>query len=80
MEAIRQIVTIPATRELRIQLPEEALAHQEAEVIVLFKSAPAGFDEKIKAIQEAASDELFLGDLKEIAEDFEYVDFEESRL
>jgi hypothetical protein len=50
------------------------------ETVGLFKLAPASFDEKIKAVREAASDELFLVDLKEVTEDFEHIDFEESRL
>lgn len=40
MRAVRQLVTVPASRELRIQLPEEAAPHEEAEVIVLFKLTP----------------------------------------
>jgi hypothetical protein len=74
MQAVRQIVTVPASRELRIQLPEDAQPHEEAEVIVLFKRSPSGADEKLAAIREAAQDEMFLADLNEVAEDFRYAD------
>jgi hypothetical protein len=33
-------------------------------------------DERLKMMQEAMNDELFLADLEEIAEDFRYADFE----
>ncbi|MCI0490883.1 MAG: hypothetical protein L0229_30185 [Blastocatellia bacterium] len=76
MEAIKQTVIVPATRELCIQLPEAAIAHEEAEVIVLFKSRRDDFGEKIEAIRQAANDEIFL----EVAQDFEYSDRDESGL
>jgi hypothetical protein len=68
MRAVRQIVTVPASRELRIQLPEEAAPHEEAEVIVLFRRD--GADDRVRAMREAMSDELFLADLVEVGEDF----------
>jgi hypothetical protein len=77
MQAVRHIVTVPDSRELRIQLPEEATPHEEAEVIVLFKRSPTGTDEKLAAMREAAQDELFLADLNEVAEDFQYADEDE---
>ena len=77
MRAVRQIVTVPASRELRIQLPEEATPHEEAEVIVLFKRSAAGAGDKLTAMREAARDELFLADLSEVAEDFAHADEDE---
>ncbi|HEX8687054.1 MAG TPA: hypothetical protein VF654_11145 [Pyrinomonadaceae bacterium] len=77
MRAVRKIVTVPASRELRIQLPEEAAPHEEAEVIILFKRSAAGADDKLSAMREAASDELFLADLAEVAEDFARADEDE---
>jgi hypothetical protein len=75
MRAVRQTVIVPASRELRIQLPEEAAPHEEAEVIVLFKRSAA--DDKLRAMREAMSDELFLADLNEVDEDFRHADEEE---
>ena len=75
MRAVRHIVTVPASRELRIQLPEEAAPHEEAEVIVLFRRN--GTDDKLRSMREAMSDELFLADLNAVAEDFRHVDEDE---
>ena len=49
-------------------------------MIVLFKSKAASFDEKINALRQAATDEMFLADLREVARDFEYADRDESGL
>lgn len=76
MEVFKQIITVPADRELRIKLPDEAAANEEAEIIVLFKSASVTLEEKLAAMQEAASDELYLADLNEANEDFKYADAE----
>ena len=77
MRAVRHIVTVPDSRELRIQLPKEATPNEEAEVIVLFKRSLTDADEKLAAMREAARDELFLTDLNEVAEDFQYADEDE---
>lgn len=77
MQAIKQTVIVPPSRELHIKLPEEAVAYQEAEVIVIFKSAAQSQDEKLAAMRAAANDELFLADLRETMSDFEYADREE---
>ncbi len=74
MQAIKQTVTVPATRELHIKLPDEAAAHEEAEVIVLFKSTSPASDERLAAMRAAMSDELFLSDLTETMEDFQHAD------
>jgi hypothetical protein len=76
MEAFKQIITVPASRELRIQLPDAAAADEEAEVIVLFKPTPASIEKKLAVMREAASDELYLADLNEATEDFKYTDAE----
>ena len=75
MRAFRHVVTVPASRELRIQLPEDAAPHEEAEVIVLFKRSSSA--DKLNAMREAAHDELFLADLNEVAEDFRHADEDE---
>jgi hypothetical protein len=38
-----------------------------------------GADGKLQAMREAMNDELFLGDLREVMDDFRYVDAEETR-
>lgn len=78
MEAIRQTVTIPANRNIVIQLPETAGVNEEAEIIILFKhSQKKSYAEKLAELQQAGNDPLFLADLHEIAEDFRYIDQEE---
>ena len=77
MQVVKQIVTVPPSRELRIQLPEEAAAHEEAEVIVRFKSSQASSSDKLDAMREAATDPLYLADLNEVAEDFQHADRDE---
>jgi len=42
------------------------------------KSPDNGQDIKFQAMQEAMNDELFLGDLREVMEDFRHVDAEET--
>lgn len=76
MEAFKKIVTVPASRELRIQLPDAAALDEEAEVIVLFKPASANLEDKLAAMREAASDELYLADMNEATEDFKDADAE----
>jgi hypothetical protein len=80
MQVVKQIITVPPSRELRIQLPAEAAAHEEAEVIVLFKSWQAGSTDKIAAMREAAIDPLYLADLNEVVEDFQDADRDEHAL
>ncbi|MBA3711818.1 MAG: hypothetical protein H0W76_05115 [Pyrinomonadaceae bacterium] len=76
MRAIKQTVTVPVSRELNIKLPEEAIAHEEAEIIVLFKSVASSPDDKFTAMESAMSDKMFLADLHEAMGDFEHADSE----
>jgi hypothetical protein len=76
MRALKQIIEVPANRELHIQLPAEAVAHEKAEVIILFQSAPQNLPDKLTVMREAMNDPLFLADLNEVAEDFRHIDAE----
>lgn len=76
MQALKQIVTVPETRELLIKLPADAVPQEEAEVIVLFKSNEAELNANLAAMREAGKDEMFLADLEEAMEDFHHVDIE----
>jgi hypothetical protein len=69
MQVIKQTIKVPAGRQLRIQLPEEAMASEDAEVIVLFNASPVSRDQRFAAMREAANDPLFLADLNEVMED-----------
>ena len=72
MQAVKQQVRIPASRELRIQLPTDALAETEAEVIVLFQTLPATPADELAEMREAMSDPLFVADLREVMDDFQH--------
>ncbi len=72
MEAIKRTVIVPPSRELSVKLPKEAIAHQEAEVIVLFKSEAQLQDDRLVAMQAAMNDELFLADLRETFDMFNF--------
>lgn len=74
MQVIKRIVKVPADRLLHIELPEDALADEEAEVIVLFNALPSSQEEKLAAMQEAIKDPLYLADLDEAMGDFQYAD------
>lgn len=76
MQALRQIMEIPANRELVIRLPDETLAHDRAEVIILFKLRHDDDSDKMAAMREAMNDPLFLADMNEVMEDFRYADAE----
>lgn len=76
MEVIKQTVAVPPSREIRIQLPDEAAENELAEVVVRFKSSPQN-EEKFAAMREAATDETFLEDLRAAMSDYERADFED---
>ena len=76
MQAIKQTMTVPTSRELIIHLPSEAAAHGKAEVIVLFPTSAEKAPDKLSIMKEAMSDQLFLADLNEVMQDFRYVDAE----
>jgi hypothetical protein len=77
MDALKQFVRVPASRELSIRLPENAIANEEAEVTVLFKSQTPSYDEKLKAMEAAIRDDLFVADLRDTMIDFEHADYAE---
>lgn len=75
MQALKQILEIPANRELVIQLPAEALAHKKVEVIVLFQPQ-SGYAAKQVMMREAMNDPMFLADMDEAMEGFTHADTE----
>ncbi len=77
MEAIKQIVRTPKNHEIRIKIPDHVPENDPVEIIIFFRKKPEDYDKKIDELRSAMKDELFLSDLREIAEDFENIDFEE---
>ncbi len=75
MEAVKQIIRIPKSHEIKIKVPPELPENETVEVILITKKQ-VSFKDKIGKLKKAAKDKLFLEDLKEISEDFKAVDFE----
>jgi len=76
MDAIRHTVRIPSSREIRIQLPETVRVNDKADVIVLLRSRSKAAQSKIKLMAQAAKDEAFQEDVRQVCQDFESVDSE----
>jgi hypothetical protein len=72
MEAIRQKLRIPKSREIKIKIPQYIPANQIAEVILLLNRETK--ESKINELMEAANDPVFMNDIYEIAEDFKEID------
>ena len=76
MEAIKQIVRIPKDHEIWIKIPQYVPENETVEVILIIKKRPDSFKQKIEELKEAVKDNLFLGDLIDVSEDFMAVDSE----
>ena len=76
MEAIKQIVRIPKNHEVKIKVPPYLPENEIMEVILIARRSTDSFEEKIEELRESTKDNLFLEDLKTIANDFEKVDLE----
>jgi len=76
MEAIKQIVRIPKDHEIGIKIPQYVPENETVEVILIIKKRPDSFKQKIEELKEAVKDNLFLGDLIDVSEDFMAVDSE----
>jgi hypothetical protein len=76
MNAIRQIIRIPKSHEIKIQLPKEIPENDIAEVILLIRKSSIPFHEKLDEMKKAANDPLFMADLQKVSEDFEAIDEE----
>ena len=73
MEAMKQIVRTPANHEIRIAIPPDVQKDEPIEVIVIMRKKDA-FKQKIRLLQSAMQNEVFLRDLQEVAQDFESFD------
>ncbi|MGE5344186.1 MAG: hypothetical protein ACM3SY_22190 [Candidatus Omnitrophota bacterium] len=76
MEAIRQIVRIPKSHEIKIKIPDYIEEDELMEVLLLVKTGKKSFKDKILDLKEAAKDADFMKDLETINRDFEYADLE----
>lgn len=73
MKAIKKIVRIGKEREIKIQIPPFVAENQLIEVILIIEEEET---KKIDELKQAMSDKLFLEDLREIEQDFQYIDSE----
>ena len=72
MEAIRQRVKIPKSREIIIKIPQYIPDNEIAEVILLLNRETK--QSKISRLKKAVNDPVFMNDMNELAEDFEEID------
>jgi hypothetical protein len=79
MDAIKQIVRIPSSHEIKIKIPEHIAENELMEVILLIKSKKRSFGDKINQLKEAVKDPMFLADMNAVNQDFEYADLERWR-
>ncbi|MDQ3089139.1 MAG: hypothetical protein M3Q78_11165 [Acidobacteriota bacterium] len=77
MEAIKQTVTVPNNREVTVKFPKTAIPNETAEIIILFRGKKS-LESKLAEMDLAAKDDLYLADIKEIQNDFQFADFEVS--
>ena len=71
---VKQQIRIPQDHELRVRLPQNAVAETVAVVTVQYQVA---LDDGDAQIAMAAKDPLFMADLYEVMDDFRYADFDE---
>jgi hypothetical protein len=79
MQTLHTTLTVPHEHELRIPVPITIPTLAIAEVHITFRTnadAPLSYDEKMRLMEQASTDPLFLADLHEVAEDFRYIDGE----
>jgi len=77
MEAIKQIVKTPPSHEVCVKIPQYVPENDPVEIILILGKRPDDFQRKINELKIAMKDKLFLGDLKEVSDDFEKIDIEE---
>lgn len=75
MEAIRQYVRVPKNHKIQITVPEYIDSEELAEVIVIVGNKSK--KEKIKNMERAMKDPMFVADMNKINEDFKFIDSEE---
>jgi len=78
METIKHIVRTPQNHEVRIRIPQYVPENDLVEIILILRKKPDDFEQKLNKLKTAMNDKLFLSDLREVSEDFESIDFEES--
>ncbi|MCI0471879.1 MAG: hypothetical protein L0Y73_09485 [Candidatus Aminicenantes bacterium] len=76
MEAIRQIIRIPRSHEVKIKIPDYLEEDELMEVLMLVNMGKRSYKDKILDLQEAVKDPDFIEELEAVNRDFENVDME----
>ena len=76
MQAIKQTMKAPESRELQIRLPAEIAPNDIIEVIVIYGGTSETYEGKIDMIKAAMDDAHFRRDLEETAADYRELDSE----
>jgi hypothetical protein len=76
MQTIRHIIKTPKNHFVQIPIPNFILENESVEIIVMLKEQHTEHGKKISELKSAINDPLFLQDIKEIEEDFSFVDKE----
>ena len=71
MEAIKQIIRTPPNHEVRVKIPQYVLENDPVEIILVLGKKSNDFSRKIDELKSAMNDELFLGGLREVSDEFE---------
>ena len=71
-----QFVTDADGNKVAVILPIKEYEEMLEDLQIPNRSTPPGLEEKLAAMREAASDELYLSDMDEVADDFKHADAE----
>jgi len=72
--SFKEIHDVPKNHQLTINLPDSFPSKQK--VVVTVEEMPLSKKEKIKLMKRAASDPLFIQDMKEVNNDFDLINNE----
>jgi hypothetical protein len=72
--SFKEIYDVPKNHQLTIQLPQNFPSHQK--VVVTVEEVPLSKKEKLKLMKKAATDPLYMQDLKEVNSDFDSINNE----
>ncbi|KER10492.1 MAG: hypothetical protein HY22_04620 [[Candidatus Thermochlorobacteriaceae] bacterium GBChlB] len=72
----KHLMKVPKDRELRISVPKEISDDAIVEVTIAAKTSLEAYQAKVSMLQSAATDNLFLEDLKSMMSDFSDIDQE----
>ena len=79
MVVIKKQVKVPKNREIIVKIPENIPLNQSVEIQISTKEDSKKRREKIEMLKESVNDPIFQEDMKEVADDFKYIDAENSQ-